>query len=366
MLLVNAKKIFALICLLAVPAAALYPRAGYIPEPVIAASPQSLESYVRANLPFSEELHSLSVGIRYFGGDREQNGVFIGENVLIKNIPEPIHGVVEANNVAVLEFARELRARDLPFYFALIPTSAGVLRQFLPNFAETVDQRHFIESVYNRMSGRMTTVDVFTPLGANRERYIFYRTENNLTPYGGYYVFEALARRMRAADSPTLSAYSASYADAPFYGDLYSLAPYQHVMPDRLIFLDYSRRGREYMVTHTGADGIKVYHTLFPAHLRQPPDVSKAFLGGLSARVDIVSTAPFSRKLLIFADKTAPAYLPFMVNHYSEITVIDLSWDSVPFGEIEIEDYDQILMAYSVETYTNHFGTPSRIEWFMG
>jgi len=362
---INIYKVCFLLFLLVIPLVILFPRAIRVEEMYSGRFSQNLEDYVRSNFPFLGYLNRINVTVRYYGGNREQNGVFIGEDILIKNVGPPPPGIVEKNNEAVLEFARDLRSRDIPFYFTLIPTSSGVLRQSLPSFAEVFDQRRFIEDVYSRMTGKMTTIDTFLPLNANRERYVFYRTENSLTPYGGYYVYEALAKRLRATDNPTFSTYNINYGDNFFYGDLFNLSPYQNVRPDVLVMFDYSRHAREYMVTHVNPEGVKTYHGLFPRHLEQPGSVTDIFLGGMSARIDIVTSAPFTRRLLVFGDRTALTYLPFLANHYQQITLIDLSWELTPFGVIEIEEYDQVLMAYSVETYTDFSALPSRIEKFI-
>jgi hypothetical protein len=325
----------------------------------------SLEGYVRENLPFGQIFQRMGVSLRYLGGRREQNGVFIGEDALIKNIAPPDEDVVSRNNVTVQEFAQYLRSVDVPFYFALIPTAAGVLRESLPPYAQVFDQRHFIEDVYGEMTGQLVTVDTFLPLSGNREEYLYYRTENNLTAYGGYYVYAALASRLGVTDSPSYGLYEIRYGGDSFRGDLYALSPYENISPDVQLFFAYTAHPREYMVTHVDDDGTLVYHTLFPDHFRDVGRDMSVYLGGISAVVDVKSSAPVDSSLLIFGDETALAYLPFLANHYKRVTFVDLSREGTLYRAINLDDYDQVLMAYSVESYISPPASLARVKLFI-
>jgi hypothetical protein len=307
----------------------------------------------------------MGVSLRYLGGNREQNGVFIGEDALIKNIASPDESVLARNNAAVQNFARYMRSIDAPFYFALIPTAAGVLRESLPPYAQVFDQRHFIEDVYGEMTGKLVTVDTFLPLSNNRGEYLYYRTENNLTAYGGYYVYAALLSRLGVTDSPSYDLYEIRYGNDQFRGDLYKLSPYENILPDVQLQFVYTEHPREYTATHVDDDGTLVYHTLFPGHFRDLGRDMSTYLGGISAVVDIQSSAPFDRSLLVFGDETALAYLPFLANHYERVTFVDLSRNVTLFRDTNLADYDQVLMAYSVESYISPPISPSRVTLFI-
>lgn len=356
-----------------IPLIVLFPRGGvWQSEEAVTAEilttgafSQSVEAYTRSNFPLADRLRGLAVNLRYLGGSREQNGVFINGDRLLKSVSVPDPGVVERNNEAVLEFARYLRSSDIPFFFALIPTASGIMSQSLPAYAQTLDQRRLIEDVYSQMTGKLTTIDTYLQLSSNREEYLYYRTEDNLTAYGGYHVYAAMAKRLRAVDTPSYSAYDITYAGNSFRGDLYETAPFDTITPDVLVVFRYTKHLREYMVTHVDEEGSRLYHTLYPEHLQLLGRDTDIYLGGSAVVVDIRTSAPYDRSLLIFGDKTAQAYLPFLVNHYRQVTLVDLSRDPVLYSGILAEDYDQVLMAYSVETYTANAGAPTKAPLFI-
>ncbi|MDL2233018.1 hypothetical protein LJC63_05475 [Ruminococcaceae bacterium OttesenSCG-928-L11] len=347
--------------LLLIPAVVLFPRrkaAVAVQDTPLA----TVEEYVKGNLPFSNVLRKGGVELRYIGGKREQSGIFLTDDQLFRRVNAPEEGVVAANNAAVLRFAEYLMDDNRSFYFALIPTAVGVNHQYLPSYAPVYDQRRMMEEVYRELSGRLTGIDTYIPLNTNRGHYLYYRTEDNLSAYGGYVVYSTLAKRMGVADASPYSYYDIVYADSKYYGKLYQTSPRESIRPDVLLQFRYTKHPREYIVTHYTEEGTKVYHSLFVDHMKDLGREMDMYLGGLSTVIDIRVSAPYNRKLLIFGDRTAQAYLPFLVNHYNQVTFVDLSGDSALYADITPEAYDQVLMVYSVDTYVATDGVPARIE----
>ena len=342
----------------------------------------TMEDMVKSALPMSRQLAQLGLDLRLLGGQREQNGIFISENGLMRNIDQENRMFTRENTAVISEFAQQLADASnyrKNVYLAVIPTSGGVLTQDLPQFAQSqmVDQRRLIEELYNRTSDLVRTVDVFSSLRNRREQYIYYRTENNLTALGGFYTYTALARRLGVADR-SVNQFDIEYVDHSYYGDLYqspagtvgawggATAPYRQVKPDTLSLFTYGRAQREYIVTQTANGEKKTYHTLYPRHLMELGSKMDVYLGGAAAITEIASSAPYRSRLLVFGDKTAMAYLPFLVNHYGEVTLCDLFLMAPEdFAAIRPEEYDNVLFVYGIETFI-HTQSPAmagRIAW---
>jgi hypothetical protein len=179
------------------------------------------------------------------------------------------------------------------------------------------------------------------------------------------------------------SRYAVQYLDYDFYGDLYSAPlagtgraagvpePLQNLKPDILSLYRYSDSPREYTVTRSGEGETLTYHTLYPMQkmlLGSPTDV---YLGGPSPRIDIatsMNTASENKtRLLVFGDKTAAAYLPFLLNHYQEVTLHDLSlMDESEIQALRPDLYDKVVFAYSIESYihsNDHIARINGIDW---
>lgn len=334
-----------------------------------------LETVVLHNLPYSLELEQLGLSIRLAGGQREQNGIFISSDGLMRNTDAPIEPIVQSNTEALEEFARRMNESSggkKTVYFALIPTACGVLRENLPRFAEgeTVNQQRLIEGMYNRLFSGVRTIDVFSTLYNRRDQYLYYRTDNNLTSMGAYYSYTALARRMEISNR-SLSQFDIEYVDHAYYGDLYrapagatgnwsgQTTPYRNVRPDQLALFRYSGN-REYMVTQTDMDAKKTYHTMYPYHRMALTSELDIYLGGSAAVTDIHSSAPARGSLLVFGDRTASMCVPFLANHYRQVTLVDFYYArKSDLQQIVPEEYDQVLFLYGIESYM-HTRNPAR------
>ena len=314
----------------------------------------NLESYIAARVPLHAQQKQLAFALDLFGGRRELDGVIVGNTTLLKTPGSLNPGVANSNTGAILDFSAYCRSIDLPVYMTLIPTSSEILREELPPFYSSISQRSFIDGIYNRASGQLSSIDTYAPLLAARRDYIYYRTENNLTSTGGFIVFQALAGRMLNVSGLSPNQFELLYADQSFYGDLYKLAPAPGIAPDILTLPYYSRYNRTYTITHYQPGGTRIYHSLYPRHLLDLDQGSAVYLGGLSAVTDIQTSAPYSRKLLLFSDATAQSYLPYLLNYYGQITVVDLFHNTARYTSISPQQYDQVLIAYSTETYMNN------------
>ena len=348
------KRISALLLLAAICLSSLYivVRGGVLRRQSLAGEniAQAANAFVSRNFPFGEELKQLATWFRLASGQREQNGVYITGGHLLDNIQEEDPSIGDENIHAITSF---VETNKVPSYLMLIPTSAAIHQEEKPPYAPLTNQRRYIEDVYRSMRGRVSTVDVYQTLLNHREEGIYYKTESNLTGLGGYYVYSVLARRLGFEVNP-MDWYEIQYSPGTYYGDLYQRAPYKKVAPDLLSFFRFSKYRREYRVLHCYPNEVKCYYTLYPTHLLASGDPYDSFLGGISPVVKISSTAPYDQRLLLFGDRTAASFLPFLCNRYNEITVVDLSGTTPQMIEnLDIRQYDQIVFTYSVDTFMN-------------
>lgn len=349
-------RILLCVILLAVPALLLLPPDAALSGWSLAAVSggayfDELDQFVAARLPMRTRLRQLGLGLGLFSGQTEQNDIFISKDGLIKNIDASGEARVDQNIRAILSFAAEVQ---IPTYLTLIPTASAILQQQLPPYAEIYNnQKQTIEDIYRQMSGKVTVADVYPQLYNKRAQYIYYRTENNLTALGGYYVYAALGAKLVGRDVLDFGQFDIAYLPGGYYGDLYQKSPYQGVRPDTLSMFRQAHNRQEYGVTHYAGDASKSYYTLYPLHLAELDLQMDIYFGGISAITDLHMSSPQrSRSLLIFGDKTALAYLPFLTCNYGRITLVDLFQLTPALAEtIDPRDWDQILFAYSLETF---------------
>ncbi|HIT19600.1 MAG TPA: hypothetical protein IAB57_08355 [Candidatus Fimivivens faecavium] len=295
-------------------------------------------------------LRSIAPTVLLAGGMIEQNGVFITKEYLLEDIKPGPPEIMEENIAGIEAF---LDSHNKPVYVMLIPTACAVKQDEIPQLAPLYNQKEMIGGVYERFAGRANLVDVYSELFAARDQYIYYRTESNLTGLGGYYIYLTLASRLGFNARP-IDQFEVRHPVHDYYGDLYQRSNYKNVPADIITVYDYWKYDRQYQLTHIRDGEAKCYYTLFPYHLAALGEPMDVLLGGEAQRIDITAASPYEESFLIFADKTALSYLPFLTVHYGRITVIDLSGlTEEMFGEIDPNQYDQVLFAYSADSFVN-------------
>lgn len=320
---------------------------GYLPSSVHDIGDWA-DHAVKLRLKNSDRLKQLAPSMLLAGGAKEQDGIFITKNYLLENIAPENPAILEENLTGVESF---LTAHNIPATFLLIPTACAIKQQDIPARAELYNQKALISNCYTRLSGKAGTADAYGKLFSAKEQYTYYRTESNLTGLGGYYVYTALAPRMNYT-ARALDQFEVEQLADDYYGALYQRSSYKGTDPDLLTLYRFSRYSRQYQLSLTNNGEKKNYYTLFPTHLAQLSEPKSVLLGGFGQRMDISVVSPFEESLLIFADETALSYLPFLVVHYGNITMIDLENcpDNV-LASLVPDEYDQVLFAYSVDHF---------------
>ena len=88
-------------------------------------------------------------------------------------------------------------------------------------------------------------------------------------------------------------------------------------------------------------------------------DQYSSFLGSNQPVVTVKTDSPSGKKLLVIKDSYAHSLVPFLSNHYSEITMVDLRYINTSLDEkVPLDEYDQVLFVYNVENFTEDQNLP--------
>lgn len=316
---------------------------------------QAIEETLTRRFPASEFLRRLQISLKYAGGTQEQNGVFISNDTLLADVQPKDQATVNRNTLAMIDFAEKFQR---PSYVMLIPTACAVQQSKVPYAYDALlyNQKQLIDDVYHRVSGHVTAINVYPVLRNHQAEYIYYRTENSATGLGGYYIYSIAAQRLNIKPRG-IEQFEVEHLDYSYYGSLYRLAPYREITPDRVSVYRYAKSEYSYTVTHLDTKGVRRYFTLYPKFRAQLGNTTDVILGGTSPIIDITSnnipkTSPNGRQLLIFGDRSVQSYLPFLLTHYTHVTVVDTaSVTPALLQGIDVASYSQVLFAYSVDSY---------------
>lgn len=292
---------------------------------------------------------SLKTDLELSAGKKEINGVFILKDRLIEKFEEPDSIVVEKSIKAINDFADKTQKN---VYVMIAPTSAGIYSSQIPANAPIYNQKVFIDHVYESLENdNITTLDVYSPLFASRNEYIYYRTDHHWTSLGAYYAYYSTIKMM--GFSPIyLSSFDIQHASSDFMGTLYSKVLYDKITPDTIDFYYYNKGVKINSVeVDTGVE-IKAYNSIYFNEFLDKKDKYSSFLGTNQQIVTIKTDSPTNKKLLLFKDSYAHCYIQFLAQHYSEIKMVDMRYINGSIEDyVDVEGYDQIMFLYNASNF---------------
>lgn len=336
-----------------------------IPSP--AAFAGGLEQYLQKNFPLRSLWKNIAVDLQVAGGTREFNGVFLAEDdSLIRNFETPEDDLQLKGNVQ--EVIRLAERSDRSTYLMVIPTACAIYQEKLPEYLPLYNQKSALEQISRSVYGSVSMADAYLPLYAERENYLYYRTDPGLTARGSFVVYQTLAKRMGFVPHE-LSSFQICRLQGSFYGELYDRWESGGIRGDTVTYYQSVASERSFSVTHYSDKGTaeRIYYTLFPEEAALTGTPTDILLGGRSPVIEInsvgASTAP---TLLVLDDGTARGVIPFLAMHYRRITYVDLTLiDSEQACTLSIEDYNHILLTASLETMV-HTELPEKLLPLIG
>ncbi len=309
----------------------------------------NFEKHFADYFPWRESFIGAKTRLELLAGKKESGGVFILPDRLIEKYASPNLDTIHQNVDAINRFADYY---DIPVYLMIAPTAQGVYEDMLPAQPPAIQsQKAMIEdNIYWYRRPQITTIDVLTPLTANKDQYIYYRTDHHWTTRGAYVAYEAAASKLGFQPIP-LSQFDIEHASSDFRGTLFSKTLYDGVEPDVLDFYhNASTDATQVLEVEVLRNGkMERYDSMYFREYLSKKDKYSAFLGDNQPMVTVKTNSQTGKKLLMFKDSYAHSMVPFLKEHYSEITMLDMRYINVAFTElVNVEEYDQVMFLYNL------------------
>ncbi len=281
-------------------------------------------------------------------GKKEVNGVFVLKDRLIQKVEDYDRTLVAKNVNAINQFAKRV---GIPCAMMLVPTACEIQKDQLDSNAPVLNQKMLIESVYSRMDGQLSTIDAYSPLYSSKDEYIYYKTDHHWTSLGAYLGYSAASKALGYQSVP-LNSFDIQHASHDFYGTLYSKVIYDQTGPDTIDYYSYPKGTSVSKVVVDNGREKKEYDSMYFREYLDQKDKYSSFLGSNQPFVTVRSNAPGGKKLLVIKDSYAHSLVPFLTQHYSEITMVDMRYINVNLKDkLKLEDYDQVLFLYNAENF---------------
>lgn len=303
------------------------------------------ETYTTDQFTFRDEWITLKAASELALGKQENNDVHLCENgTLIEDFKRPENSVLDSNMSALNTLVGNT---DAKVYFALIPDKSDLYSSLLPKNVPNDSEKEVIDYCYGQSNA--TYVDMYSALSAHKDEYIFYRTDHHWTSLGAYYGLSALAESM-GLPCPALDSYTDRHVvSEEFYGTTWSSSGFSWVDPDTMeIFVN----APEGLKVTSYPQGSPVEGKLYDFSFLEKKDKYSMFMGG-NCPMHVIETGNEDKpSLLILRDSYMDSLIPFLLDDFSEIHVLDLRYYRASLkAYIEQNDFDNVLVCYSVSNF---------------
>ena len=307
-----------------------------------------IENFLSDNFMLRPKWIGIKTDVELMSGKNETNGVYILKDKLLEKLEPPNYQDVDKSISAINNFASKVKA---PVFVMVAPTATGIYSEELPDNAPKFDQKALINNVYDKLDSKIVTLDAYGALFPTRDEYIYYRNDHHWTTLGAYYAYASTIKKM--GFSPILSdQYDIEHASNDFKGTLYSKSLYDGIKADTIDFYHYKNGTNVTSVDVQQGVQTKSYDSMYFRDFLEKKDKYSSFLGTNQPLITIKTDSKNKSKLLVIKDSYAHSFVPFLTQHYSEITMVDLRYINESMDKIvDISKYDQILFLYNASNF---------------
>lgn len=278
------------------------------------------ESYLRDQFPGRDHWVSFQTDMELFMGKNEIHNVYIGKNhYLLEHYTEKEFDPQQiSKNLQALEKFVGKAKQNADVHVMMVPTKSWVLREKLPAFAPHYKEQKFYDALQQKLEKEDVLISVEPVLDAHKEEEIYYRTDHHWTTLGAWYAYEQYTKAVGGDLQRAQGKKKFRCISKDFYGTTYAKINYAR-QADKIEIYEPADKLR--VVYNMGEKKTK---TLYDFSFLKTADQYSVFTGGNQAVLEITGGIKNGKTLLLIKDSFANSILPFLVEDYEKLVVVDL------------------------------------------
>lgn len=289
------------------------------------------DDYVSDQFPIRDACMGVATGYKRMLGMRDVNGVYLGKDgyLMTKTDYTSVDSERIKKNIKYINefFAKNI---DTQNYFMLVPEASMMQGDKLPSHAYVEWEWELLTDIRKGISNARIVCPE-NSLTKTKEQ-IYYKTDHHWTGYGALAAYEEMSGNGGDVDLIPVS--------KDFRGSLYSKVLSPDIESDEILI------GTEN--TPIIADGKETF--LYDMDALNKKDKYLVFQGGNHGRVDI--TGKGKGNILIIKDSFANSFVPFLIEDYGKIIMIDLRYYMGNMNELcKKEKISHILVLYQITNF---------------
>lgn len=275
-------------------------------------------------------------------GKDEINGVVEVNGYLIQTFRDIDYTLTDRNIAALNKL--KTKNPDTDFLFMPVITVQEMFKTDFPAYLDVDDEAEYISYCFDKLNN-IEPVDISAELTANG--YAFYRTDHHWTTESAYTAYKSLGNIL-GFTTLEHDKFRIEKVSDKFKGTLYSKTLNENIAFDTITAFytdtDYTLTVKD-----------KVYDSLYFDEYISQKDKYAYFLGGNHGICTVKNNSiENGKKMLIIKDSYANCLVPFLAEHYSEITLVDPRYCSHnQIREINPSDFDDVLVLFNVSGFSS-------------
>ncbi len=296
--------------------------------PAAESTPPAASSAVQANLPLSLPVDAAGAV------DSVEEGVRMGAIFIYKDSGFTIFGGSDRMGqwyAQVLSTYQNVLGDHIKIYNLVVPSS---IEFNLPARYQgvTTPQKPKLENIASSLNPAITSVNVYETLSQHRDEYLYYRTDHHWSTLGAYYAYAEFARA--AGFEPVPMAGMEKRTLDNFLGTLYSQTQNSKMAgnPDHVDYYIMPTAYKCYQY-RKGSPDTAIRIPLYGEYAKSYNSYSVFMHGDFPVTV-INTEIKNDRRIAVVKESFGNAFIPFLVNHYETVVVIDQRYLEKSFYDV--------------------------------
>ncbi len=221
---------------------------------------------------------------------------------------------------AVNHFARTL-PEDVNIYSMVVPTQLAFKDPVYKNLQD--DQEDAINSIYEKLDGRIKTIDAYGAIEPHADEYVYFHTDHHWTQLGAYYAYREMMK-ITGAKAADKAAFEVN--DIPnVLGYLYDRTDSSDfsVLPDTIQWYDTDPENK-LKITMYSFDKNNVPSPYKGTMYDRTKATYQFFFGSDHAVVEMVNDAnPDGGTIAVIKESYANVLAPWLIQSYNKVILVD-------------------------------------------
>lgn len=308
------------------------------------------EKYLADQFPGRDSWVRLQTDVSRVVGKTESNGVYFGKDgYLLEHYgtSDFENEQSEKNEQALVKFVKKM-SKKRNISVMLVPTKTWIMQEKLPAFAPTYDEQQMYDCMKAKLGDLADTVlvPVADELQKHTDEQIYYRTDHHWTTLGAWYGYEAYVRAAGGDLEKAQKKRDFHCVSTQFYGSTYAKVN-QAPRADEI-----EKYEPQQPLTVVYNMGEKTTDTLYDTSFLDTQDQYSYFTGGNQPVIEVTGGTANGRTLLVIKDSFGNSMIPFLVEDYEKVVMVDLRQLNVKCKDlVNMFDPTDVLLLYNTAQF---------------